>query len=143
MRQSTRRPPRHEGRNVAKVRALRGYSQTDLGKMLKVSKQAISFVEQRDRLTKKKLNDFARVLDVSAEGLKYFTDEMVFQSNSGAYATRSMPSMWVGGNMGTILTESPLGKMMKFWEMLLEAQRKIIEDLKRRKKITTTTRIIY
>ncbi|HMM16317.1 MAG TPA: helix-turn-helix transcriptional regulator, partial [Petrimonas sp.] len=67
----------HIGRKIERVRRLRGMTQADLGDILGVTKQAVSKMEQTEKMDDGKLKQVAEALGVTEEGLKNFTEETV------------------------------------------------------------------
>ena len=63
----------HLGRKIERIRRLRGMTQTDLGELLGVTKQAISKMEQSEKIDDDKLKQVADALGVTEDGLKKFT----------------------------------------------------------------------
>lgn len=59
----------HIGRKIERIRRLRGMTQTDLGDLLGITKQAVSKMEQSERLRMKELNGL-RMLWVLQRRLK-------------------------------------------------------------------------
>ena len=51
----TQTPSAHMGRKIARVRDLRGLNQTQLGELLGMTKQAISKMEQTEKINDKRL----------------------------------------------------------------------------------------
>ena len=70
----------HLGRKIERIRRLRGMTQTDLGELLGVTKQAISKMEQSEKIDDDKLKQVADALGVTEDGLKKFTEETVLYS---------------------------------------------------------------
>ena len=64
----------HLGRKIERIRRLRGMTQTDLGELLGVTKQAISKMEQSEKIDDDKLKQVADALGVTEDGLKKFTE---------------------------------------------------------------------
>lgn len=60
----------HLGRKIERIRRLRGMTQTDLGELLGVTKQAISKMEQSEKIDDDKLKQVADALGVTEDGLK-------------------------------------------------------------------------
>ena len=75
----------HLGRKIERIRRLRGMTQTDLGELLGVTKQAISKMEQAEKIDDEKLKQVATALGVTEEGLKKFTEETVLYYTSNFY----------------------------------------------------------
>ena len=75
----------HLGRKIERIRRLRGMTQTDLGELLGVTKQAISKMEQSEKIDDDKLKQVADALGVTEDGLKKFTEETVLYSTNNFY----------------------------------------------------------
>ena len=58
------------GRKIERIRRLRGMTQTDLGELLGVTKQAISKMEQSEKIDDDKLKQVADALGVIGRWLK-------------------------------------------------------------------------
>ena len=72
----------HLGRKIERIRRLRGMTQTDLGELLGVTKQAISKMEQSEKIDDDKLKQVADALGVTEDGLKKFTEETIFMKTA-------------------------------------------------------------
>lgn len=77
----------HLGRKIERIRRLRGMTQTDLGELLGVTKQAISKMEQSEKIDDDKLKQVADALGVTEDGLKKFTEETVLYSTNNFMRT--------------------------------------------------------
>lgn len=77
----------HLGRKIERIRRLRGMTQTDLGELLGVTKQAISKMEQSEKIDDDKLKQVADALGVTEDGLKKFTEETVLYSTNNFMKT--------------------------------------------------------
>lgn len=75
----------HLGRKIERIRRLRGMTQTDLGEILGITKQAVSKMEQSEKIDDEKLKQVAAALGVTEEGLKKFTEETVLYYTSNFY----------------------------------------------------------
>lgn len=79
----------HEGRNVKRIREILGIKQDALALELGLSQQAVSALEQKERIDEKILDDVAKVLKVPSDAIKNLTDEAAtnffntFHDNSG------------------------------------------------------------
>ena len=67
----------HIGRKISRIRELRGMKQEALAIELGISQQAISKLEQSEEIEDSTLEKIAKVLGVSAEAIKSYTDDMV------------------------------------------------------------------
>ena len=114
----------HLGRKIERIRRLRGMTQTDLGELLGVTKQAISKMEQAEKIDDEKLKQVATALGVTEEGLKKFTEETVLYYTSNLYDNSHVsPS-----NIGPIthvenLNHFSMDQAVKLFEELLKIER--------------------
>ena len=76
----------HIGRKISRIRELRGMKQETLAEELGISQQSVSQMEQSESLEDEKLDKVAKVLGVSKEAIKNFSEETVF--NIIAYRKR-------------------------------------------------------
>ena len=60
----------HIGRKIERIRRLRGMTQTDLGDLLGITKQAVSKMEQSEKIEDERIKRVADALGVTEEGLK-------------------------------------------------------------------------
>jgi len=70
--------PSHIGKKIARLRELRNLKQEALAIELGISQQAVSKLEQSETIEDEVLEKVARVLGVTAEGIKRFSEEAVF-----------------------------------------------------------------
>jgi len=71
---STATKPKHIGRNISRIRELRGMKQEALAIAIGMSQQTISNIEGSETVDDEKLNVIAEALGVSAEAIKNFSD---------------------------------------------------------------------
>lgn len=72
--------PSHIGRKISRIRELRGIKQETLAHELGVSQQTVSRMEQSENVEEDTLQKIAKVLGVTSEGIKHFTEESVFNN---------------------------------------------------------------
>lgn len=65
----------HEGRNVKRIREILGVKQDALAIDLGLSQQAISSLEQKEKIDDAILKDVAKILKVPIDAIKNMTDE--------------------------------------------------------------------
>lgn len=121
---------KHIGRNISRLRELRGMKQEALAEAMGVSQQTVSNIENSEAVDDARLLEVAKVLGVSAEAIKSFSEDAVFNFfNSFNDADFSNSN----GAFGSVAcTFNPLDKLIeayeenkKLYERLLEAERKI------------------
>jgi transcriptional regulator with XRE-family HTH domain len=124
---------KHIGRNIARIREMRGMKQESLAELLGVSQQKISLYENAEELEDTKLEPIAKALEVSVETLKNFSEDAVFNIISNTFNENS------SNNNNYQCTINPIDKLIevyeenkKLYERLLESEKeksRLIEEL--------------
>jgi transcriptional regulator with XRE-family HTH domain len=70
----------HIGRKISRIRELRGIKQETLAAEMGVSQQTVSRMEQAETIEDEVLEKIAGVLGVSAEGIKNFSEDAIFNN---------------------------------------------------------------
>ncbi|WP_243770618.1 helix-turn-helix domain-containing protein [Mucilaginibacter rubeus] len=133
METSTKPSNTHIGRKISRIRELRGIKQETLASELGVSQQSISRMEQSEVLEEDVLENIAKILGVTTDAIKNFSEEAVV--NYFNTFNQSVSSSNFGHN--NTCTFNPLDKLMelveenkKLYERLLLAEREKNEFLK-------------
>lgn len=121
----------HLGRKVERVRRLRGMTQTELGDLLGITKQAISKMEQSEKIEDERLDKIATALGVTVEGLKEFNEETVLYNTNNFYENCGVKNA-IGNNQ--TFNNFPLEQAIELFEKLLDKQREQFENLKKAKE---------
>src|SRR5690606_18455449 len=79
----------HIGRKISRIRELRDMKQEALAAALGLSQQAVSNIENSENVDDEKLEQIAKALGVTAEGIKQFSEEAVFNIISNTYHNTS------------------------------------------------------
>lgn len=115
----------HIGRKISRIRELRGMKQEALAQELGISQQAISKLEQSEKIEEEVLDKIAKALGVTAEGLKHFTEDSVF-NNINNFHDNSIQNNF-----------NPIEKVIQLYdekiallERLLASEREKVEILK-------------
>lgn len=125
---STATKPKHIGRNISRIRELRGMKQEALAIAIGMSQQTISNIEGSETIDDEKLNVIAEALGVSADAIKNYSDEVVLnniQNNHEGSVIHSGPT--VNHNC----TFNPLDKIVELYERLVQAEKDKVEYLER------------
>jgi len=125
----------HIGRKIERIRRLRGMTQTELGDLLGVTKQAVSKMEQTEKIDDDKMKQVADALGVTEEGLKRFTEETVLYYTSNFYENCKVSA----SNIGPItnvenLNHFSMEQAMKLFEELLKIEREKFKQEKEKKQ---------
>jgi transcriptional regulator with XRE-family HTH domain len=123
--------PKHIGRNISRIRELRGMKQEVLAIAIGVSQQTVSNIEGSETIDEEKLQAIAEVLGVSAEAIKNYSDETVFNIIGNTYHDNA-------SSLNYNCTFNPLDKLVeayeenkKLYERLLEAEKEKISYLEK------------
>ena len=110
---------KHIGRNISRLRELRGIKQEALALAIGVSQQTISNIENSETVEDDKLQLIAKELGMTPEGIKNFSEENVI--NYFNTFNESVSNSNFGS--GNTCTFNPLDKVVELYERLLQAER--------------------
>jgi transcriptional regulator with XRE-family HTH domain len=134
MEASTKSAHTNIGRKIGRIRELRGIKQEILAEELGVSQQTVSRLEQSDVVEKELLEKVAKILGVSPEAIKNFSEEAVI-NYFNTFNDSSVNGAFSSNNH--YFTCNPFDKMMelfeenkKLYERLLASEREKIDLLK-------------
>jgi transcriptional regulator with XRE-family HTH domain len=124
--------PKHIGRNISRIRELRQMKQEALAQAIGVSQQTISTIENSESVDEEKLQQIAEALGVTAEAIKNFSDEAVFNIINSFNDSDFSNS---NGAFGAVACNfNPLDKVVELYERLLQAEREKVALLEQMKK---------
>lgn len=117
---------KHLGRNISRIREMKGMKQETLAEILGISQQKMSVIENTEELDDAKLNEIAKALDVPANAIKEYSDERVLNIINSTFHESPFYSNTVNYNP----TFNPLDKLVeaydenkKLYERLLRAEK--------------------
>ncbi|WP_294288604.1 helix-turn-helix transcriptional regulator [uncultured Chryseobacterium sp.] len=132
---------KHIGRNIARIREMRGMKQETLADLLGISQQKVSLLENAETLEDHKLEPIAQALELPLEALKNFSEDAFFNIISNTFNTND-------NGIAILRTENyqptfnPLDKLVesyeenkKLYERLLDTEKeksRVIEELVRK-----------
>lgn len=121
----------HIGRKISRLRELRGMKQEALAAELGISQQAVSKIEQSADVEDEALEKIAKILGVTAEGIKGFTEEAVFNIISNTFHnTSSDNSTLISSSLNYQPTFNTIEKIVELYERLLASEREKNDLLK-------------
>ncbi len=130
---NTATKPKHIGRNISRIRELRGMKQEALAIAIGVSQQSVSNIEGSETVEEEKLQAIAEVLGVTADGIKNYSDEAVFNIIGNTVNNHDNASFFQYQP-----TFNPLDKLVeayeenkKLYERLLEAEKEKVSYLEK------------
>lgn len=124
--------PNHIGRKIGRIRELRGMKQETLAEKLGISQQAVSKIEQSETIEDDKLEQIAKVLGVTKEGIENFSEEAVFNVINNTYNnTSSDNSTLIASSVNYQPNFNTIDKVVDLYERLLKAEKDKIEYLEK------------
>ena len=116
----------HIGRNIARIRELKGMKQEALAAQLGVTQQTVSKMEQSEVIDDEKLKQIANALGVTTEAIQNFNEGSLF------FNIESMHDHSSAGNTyhQPTFTFNPVDKIVELYERLLASEREKNEMLK-------------
>lgn len=118
----------HIGRKISRIRELRGMKQEALASALGISQQSVSNIENSEELDDEKLIEVAKVLGVTPEAIKNFSEEAAINFFNNFYDNSFTNSQ--GTFNASHCTFNPLDKVVelfeenkKLYERLLQAEK--------------------
>ena len=131
----------HIGRKISRIREIRGIKQDFLAGELGVSQQTISKIEQSEEIDDAMLEKIADVLGVSADAIKNFSEEAVFNIISNTFHnTSSDNSTLIASALNYQPTFNTIEKIVELYdekiallERLLKSEQEKVEILKNSK----------
>jgi len=112
---------KHIGRNISRIRELRGMKQEALAVAIGMSKQTISSIEGSETIEDTLLDKISSVLNVSPEGIRDFKEEAVFNITNNTFNDSS------SNNNNYLCSINPLDKILELYERLLKAEKEKLE----------------
>ncbi|MDN3675146.1 helix-turn-helix transcriptional regulator [Flavobacterium branchiarum] len=130
---STETKPRHIGRNISRIRELKGMKQEALAQAIGISQQSISNIEGSESVDDEKLKAIAEALGIPAEVIKNFSEEAVFNIIGNTIDIDNNSSA-----INSNCTFNPLDKLLesfeenkKLYERLVEAEKEKVALLEK------------
>jgi transcriptional regulator with XRE-family HTH domain len=125
---NTATKPKHIGRNISRIRELRGMKQEALAIAIGVSQQSVSNMEGSETVDDEKLQAIAEVLGVSAEAIKNYSDETVLNVINNTFTSHDSSTI----NAINIQPNfNPLDKVVELYERLVQAEKDKVEYLEK------------
>jgi transcriptional regulator with XRE-family HTH domain len=125
----TNTKPKHIGRNISRIRELRGMKQEALAIAMGVSQQTVSSMENSETIEEEKLKEIAKALGVTPQAIANFSEDAVFNFFNNFYDNSS--SQGNSFNQGMFATFNPLDKVVELYERLVQAEKEKTEYLER------------
>ena len=127
---------KHLGRNISRIREMKGMNQETLAEILGISQQKMSVIENTEELDDAKLNEIAKALEVPANAIKEYSDEkMLNVITNNTFNSNDSSTL---NAINVMPTFNPLDKLVeaydenkKLYERLLQAEKEKTTYLKK------------
>jgi len=120
----------HIGRNINRLRELKGIKQDALAQAIGVSQQTISNIENSETVEESKLELIARELGMSIDAIKNFSEENVVNYFNTIYDNQN--SHFHIASTNNNCTFNPLDKLVEAYEENKKLYERLIEELRKR-----------
>ncbi|OMQ11916.1 helix-turn-helix domain-containing protein [[Flexibacter] sp. ATCC 35103] len=121
---STATKPKHIGRNISRIRELKGMKQEILAEAIGISQQTVSSIEGSEEVDAKRLLEIAKALGVTVEAIENFSEQSVFNFFNNFYDNSASNGQ---GASGPVFTFNPLDKMVELYERLVLAEKELVQ----------------
>ncbi|MDN3671611.1 helix-turn-helix transcriptional regulator [Flavobacterium branchiarum] len=121
---NTATKPKHIGRNISRIRELRGMKQEALAIAIGTTQQSVSNIEASEVVDDEKLQAIAEALGVSAEAIKNYSDETVLNVIS-SHDSSTINTINIQPNFNA------LDKVVELYERLVLAEKEKVEYLEK------------
>ncbi|MBS7230901.1 helix-turn-helix transcriptional regulator [Flavobacterium psychroterrae] len=126
---STATKRKHIGRNISRMRELRGMKQDAFAEAIGISQQSFSSIEGSEEVETKKLKEIAKILGVTIDAIENFSEETVFSYYNNFYDNSSNHNQVNGPN--NYCTFNPLEKVVELYERLVQVEKEKVEYLEK------------
>lgn len=122
---------KHIGRNICRIREMKGMKKETLAELLGISQQKMSVIENTEELDDSKLQEIANALEIPVIAIKEYSDERMINYVNNFYDNSLSNSQ--GAFSASNCTFNPLDKLVeayeenkKLYERLLQAEKEKI-----------------
>lgn len=117
---NTATKPKHIGRNISRIRELRGMKQEALALAIGVSQQTISNIENSETVEEEKLIEIAKALNVSTEAIRNFNEDSILNIISNNFTSNDSSTL---NAINIHPNFNPLDKVVELYERLVQAEK--------------------
>ncbi|MEN2487736.1 helix-turn-helix transcriptional regulator [Flavobacterium sp. B11] len=125
---STTSKPKHIGRNISRIRELKGMKQEALAIAIGLSQQTVSNIEASETVDEERLIEIAKALGVTKEAIENFSEESVFNFFNNFHDHSSISG---AQGINNNCTFNPLDKVVELYERLVQAEKDKVEYLEK------------
>ncbi len=118
----------HIGRKIGRIRELRGMKQETLAEELGISQQAVSNIENSEKVDDTKLEEIAKALGVTKEGIENFSEENILNIISNTFTSNDSSTI---NAINVQPNFNPLDKVVELYERLVQAEKDKVSYLEK------------
>ncbi len=109
-------PQPHMGRNIERIRTIKGIKQDTLAKQVGMSRSTLSRLEQSPVVEEDILEQIAAALEMSVEAIKEFSEERVINNIQNNYEGSTVGANSSSGNSNCTYQFNPVEKLVEVME---------------------------
>jgi transcriptional regulator with XRE-family HTH domain len=121
--QTSFRQPIKIGEKIARIRVSRGFKQEVLAAELGISQQAVSHIEQDDKIEDDLLKQIADILGVTPDVIKNFDEQAIIYNINNIYDVHDNEIKDNASNNFVAQQINPVEKIVELYERLLQSER--------------------
>lgn len=118
----------HIGRKISRIRELRGMKQESLAAELGISQQAISKIEQSEKIEDEVLERVAKALGVNSEAIKNYSDEATINFIANTYNDNA-------ASYGHYYNFSPIEKIVMLYDEKIALLERLLQAEKEKNEL--------
>jgi transcriptional regulator with XRE-family HTH domain len=120
--------PSHIGRKISRIRELKDMKQEALAQALGMSQQSVSAMENSETVDEEKLKEVAKVLGMTVEAIKNFSEEAVINYFNNIYDNEINGS--IVAPQSNHCTFNPLDKLVEVYEENKQLYERLLQSEK-------------
>lgn len=117
-------PRVHHGRNIKRLREILGVKQEHIANELHMTQQAVSKLEQKEKVEEEVLEKIAKIFNVPIDAIKNLNEEATFNIIANSYHDNA-------SSVNYNCHFNPIDKVVELYERLLDAEKEKVAMLEK------------
>ncbi|MGV3685099.1 MAG: helix-turn-helix domain-containing protein [Daejeonella sp.] len=126
--ETTTPPASHIGKKISRIRELRGMKQESLALELGLSQQMVSKIESSEEVEAELLDKIAKALGLSAEAVRNFSEEAIFNIIGNTYHDNS-------ASLNYQCSFNPIDKIVALYDEKVELLQRLLQSEREKNEI--------
>lgn len=126
--ETTTPPASHIGKKISRIRELRGMKQESLALELGLSQQMVSKIESSEEVEAELLDKIAKALSLSAEAVRNFSEEAIFNIIGNTYHDNS-------ASLNYQCSFNPIDKIVALYDEKVELLERLLQSEREKNEI--------